>query len=223
MKKIWKYFVIVLFISPVIVLAEEVGQSEIPEAKTEIVTLSKCVDGDTAHFKDQEGREFTARFLAVDTPESVHPTKEVEPFGKEASEYTCTTLTNATEIRLEYDSNSDTEDLYGRRLVWVFVDDILLQKSLVELGYAEVTYLYGDYKYTPLLQDTEAIAKAHKVGIWSDALDSSVDEKEQITVEDTSTKKKGFFDKLLDRLLATIMNFIDDLLEKLLKMIEDML
>lgn len=218
---------ILLLINPIVVMAEETEeQTEVEEAKTEIVTLAKCVDGDTAHFKDQEGKEFTARFLAVDTPESVHPTKEVEPFGKEASEYTCTTLTNATEIRLEYDFNSDEEDLYGRRLVWVFVDDILLQKSLVELGYAEVTYLYGDYKYTPMLQDKESVAKASKIGIWSDELTSSQEEnntKEEVKIEDTNTEKKGFLDKIVDQLLASIMDFIDDLLEKLLKMIEDML
>lgn len=39
------------------------------------VKLSKCVDGDTARFILNK-EEIKARFLAIDTPESVHPTKE---------------------------------------------------------------------------------------------------------------------------------------------------
>ena len=45
------------------------------------VEFSDCVDGDTAKFiyKDEE---ITARFLAIDTPETVHPTKGEEEYGK---------------------------------------------------------------------------------------------------------------------------------------------
>lgn len=45
--------------------------------------------------------------LAIDTPESVHPTKGVEYYGEEASNYTCNLVTNAKKIELEYDKNSD--------------------------------------------------------------------------------------------------------------------
>ena len=57
-------------------------------AKEIEVTFSNCVDGDTAKFMYKD-EEITARFLAIDTPETVHPTKEEEKYGKEASEYTC--------------------------------------------------------------------------------------------------------------------------------------
>lgn len=136
-------------------------------SESEIVTLEKCVDGDTATFKDQSGTTFKTRFLAIDTPETVHPTKEVELYGKEASTYTCTQLTNATEIKLEYDEGSSKVDKYGRRLAWIFIDDELLQKQLVKKGYAKVAYLYGDYKYTNILKVVEKQAKIEKIGIWS--------------------------------------------------------
>jgi len=55
-------------------------------AKTIKVEFSDCVDGDTAKFIYKK-EEITARFLAIDTPETVHPTKGEEFFGKEASEY----------------------------------------------------------------------------------------------------------------------------------------
>ena len=50
------------------------------------VKLSKCTDGDTAHFII-DGKDTKVRFLAIDTPESVKENNIVEPFGKEASEY----------------------------------------------------------------------------------------------------------------------------------------
>lgn len=130
------------------------------------VEFSKCVDGDTAKFiyKDEV---ITARFLAIDTPESVHPTVGEEPFGKDASNFTCNTLEKADEIVLEFDSNSDKTDKYDRYLVWVFVDGKLLQKELISKGYAEVAYLYDDYKYTEELEKEQEKAKKKEIGIWS--------------------------------------------------------
>ena len=71
MKKI-VFIILCLFIN-INVFAEEIE-----------VKLSKCVDGDTAKFIYND-EVITARFLAIDTPESVHPTIGEEPYGKEAS------------------------------------------------------------------------------------------------------------------------------------------
>lgn len=130
------------------------------------VTFSSCVDGDTIKVT-LDGEVRTVRLLAVDTPESVHPTKGVEYYGKEASEYTCNLVTNAKKIELEYDDNSAKEDKYNRLLAWVFVDDELLQELLVENGYAKVAYLYGDYKYTSNLESIQELASAKNIGIWN--------------------------------------------------------
>ena len=157
------------------------------KAKTIKVEFNECVDGDTAKFiyKDEK---ITARFLAIDTPETVHPTKEVEEFGKEASEYTCNKIKNAKEIILEYDENSDKLDKYDRHLVWVFVDGVLLQKKLVSKGYANVAYLYGNYKYTDELEKVEQEAEEHKIGIWSikqtEEKESAKEEKKELTDKD---------------------------------------
>lgn len=196
--------------------------------ETEIVTLDKCVDGDTANFKTSSGTVYKTRFLAVDTPETVHPTKEVEAYGKEASDYTCEALTNAKEIKLEYDDNSDREDKYGRTLAWVWVDGVLLQQSLVEKGLAEVAYLYDDYQYTSLLQDAEVVAKANKVGQWSDEEPSSEEvskEKESIDEDKKAekNKKRNFIQEFFDNLLGKIFDLIDNFLEKIINWIESML
>ena len=129
----------------------------------EIVTLSKCVDGDTAWFY-LDGKEIKTRFLAIDTPES---TNKIEAYGKEASNFTCDKLTNAKKIEIEYDENSDKTDKYNRDLVWVFVDNELLQNLIIKEGLGEVAYLYGDYKYTNLLQKSQLEAQEKKINIWS--------------------------------------------------------
>lgn len=128
------------------------------------VTLHKCVDGDTAWFSYKD-EIIKARFLAINTPES---TTKKEPFGKEASTFTCDSLKNAKNIVLEYDSESDKKDKYDRDLVWVWVDNTLLQEKLLENGLAEIKYLYGDYKYTDKLEVVEAKAKEKRINIWQD-------------------------------------------------------
>lgn len=128
------------------------------------VTLDKCVDGDTAYFYlDKE--QIKTRFLAIDTPES---TNEIEPYGKEASNFTCDKLKQAKKIEIEYDSKSDKTDKYDRHLVWVFVDDYLLQDLIIKEGLAEVAYLYGDYKYVDTLKDHQEVAKINKLNMWSE-------------------------------------------------------
>lgn len=130
-----------------------------------IVKLHSCIDGDTAKLLVEEKIE-TVRFLAIDTPESVHPTIDDQPFGNIASDFTCNELKNANEIVIEFDPNSDLYDRYGRLLAWIFVDGELLQKKLIAKGYAKTAYLYDEYKYTKLLLEEENIASTNNVGIW---------------------------------------------------------
>lgn len=155
MKKIYSLIIVILLLVPTSV-----------SALKETVTLSKCVDGDTAKFL-VEDKVYTTRFLAIDTPETKHPKKKEEPFGREASTYTCRKLTTAKKIELEYEDHNK-EDKYGRLLAWVFVDGDLLQAELIEKGYAKVAYLYGDYQYTNLLKLEEKMARVNKRGLWND-------------------------------------------------------
>lgn len=110
------------------------------------VTLIRCIDGDTAWFRDLTGEEFKLRFYAVDTPES---TKELDPWGKEASNFTSNILCNAETIVLEREENHVT-DTYGRYLGYVWVDGVLLNLVLVEECYsfaAAAQSKYKDYFY----------------------------------------------------------------------------
>lgn len=128
------------------------------------VTLNKCVDGDTAWFNYKED-VIKVRFLAINTMEL----KSEDENANLAKDYTCNSLTNAKEIKLEFDSKSDEKDKYERYLTWVFVDDVLLQKELIKKGYAEIKYIYGEYKYVEELKKEEEIAKNNNLGIWKDS------------------------------------------------------
>ncbi|MDF9824152.1 micrococcal nuclease [Breznakia sp. PF5-3] len=132
----------------------------------ETVSLSRCIDGDTAAFL-VNGKEEKVRFLAINAPEY---TKKKERYGKESSAYVCDKLEAAEAISLEYEP-SNKRDKYDRLLAWVFVDGELLQEELVEEGLAEVKYIYGDYAYTDMLYEKEAVAKKQKLNMWSDEED----------------------------------------------------
>lgn len=128
------------------------------------VTLDQCVDGDTAWF-DIDGKRTKVRFLYIDTPES---TNQIEPYGKEASDYTKEQLSNANTIELELNSDGDSEDKYGRLLAWVFVDGELLQKKLAQEGLVEKFYDYGyDYTYSELIINADKEARVENRGIYS--------------------------------------------------------
>ena len=50
-----------------------------------LATQSSVIDGDTIDVL-MDGLTYRVRHIGIDTPETVHPTRGVEPCGKEASE-----------------------------------------------------------------------------------------------------------------------------------------
>ena len=143
-KKVLCFLFLIMFLFPINVDANEKKE----------VKFSSCIDGDTARFI-MDKKEIKVRFLAIDTPETNHPKKGEEPYGREAKEYTCDKITNAQKIELEFDDGSDEKDKYNRYLAWVYTDGTLLQSELVEKGFAKVAYIYGNYEYTDELKEKE--------------------------------------------------------------------
>jgi endonuclease YncB( thermonuclease family) len=75
-------------------------------------TVKRVIDGDTI----QMGNGTRVRLIGVDTPETVHPEKPVEYFGKEASAFT-RRMVEGKRVRLEFDPANtllDNKDRYGR-------------------------------------------------------------------------------------------------------------
>ena len=132
-------------------------------ASRQVVTLARCVDGDTAYMM-VAGNEISVRFLAIETPEI----DSDDPFALIASEFTCRELSNAELIEIEQDPNAGAHDRdrYNRLLRWVYVDGDLLQLKIIERGYGQIAYIRDDYKYNDELQEAEALAKENRLGIW---------------------------------------------------------
>lgn len=163
------------------------------QAKTlHTVKLAKATDGDTASFI-YKGKTIKVRFLLVDTPETVHPSKGIQPFGKEASNYTKTQLKNAKKIQLDFDKNGFKGDKYGRKLAYVYVDGKDLNLQLVRKGYARVAYIYSPNttnKAKYLVAQSKA--KKEKLRIWSKSgyvTTAGFNAKKTATVKKTTTKK----------------------------------
>jgi micrococcal nuclease len=129
-----------------------------------VVTLAHVTDGDTAAFV-VGGVVYPTRFLAVNTPETSHPTEGTEPWGYAAKDFTRKLLENADQIVLELDPKSDLFDRYDRLLAWVWVDGELLNYRLVEEGLAWVMYLYGDYRYNDILIAKESEVRKTRIRI----------------------------------------------------------
>ena len=130
------------------------------DAKTYLVT--RVIDGDTIEV-EVNGEKKRVRYIGVDTPETVHPSKPVQCFGKEASDFN-KKLVEGKWVRLEKDISE--VDKYGRLLRYVFVGDEFVNFELVNSGYANVITYPPDIKYTELFLKSKREAQAEKRGLW---------------------------------------------------------
>lgn len=85
-------------------------------SNSQTLKCTRAVDGDTIVLNNGE----RVRLIGVDTPETKHPRKPVEYFGKEATAFT-KRMVEGKEVRLEYDWQR--KDKYGRTLAYVYLMD----------------------------------------------------------------------------------------------------
>lgn len=120
----------------------------------------RVIDGDTVELED--GREI--RYLLVDTPEVAHSTDETsECFGDEARMLNEELVLNRT-VSLDYDI--DCLDSYNRTLAYVYLRGRMLNKILIERGYAKTLIMEPNVKHADELVALEEEAKALPAGIW---------------------------------------------------------
>lgn len=121
------------------------------------------VDGDTIKV-DIGGEVYTLRYIGIDTPETVHPTKTVEWMGPEASEENRQLVEGQT-VYLEKDV-SET-DQYGRLLRYVYLaDSTCVNAELVRLGYALSSTYPPDVKHQDLFLEMQQEAREAQRGLW---------------------------------------------------------
>ena len=136
--------------------------------------IVRAVDGDTAVVRI-DGQEKRVRFLGVDTPETVHPNKPVQFYGKEASNFTKESL-NGRRVWLEYDSNP--QDRYGRHLAYIWLEnpaainessirESMFNAKLLLGGYAKVMIIKPNKRYEAEFRKFQEEAKRARLGVWS--------------------------------------------------------
>ncbi|MBQ6775276.1 MAG: thermonuclease family protein [Synergistaceae bacterium] len=155
----------------------EIRRNTVYKAKIE-----RVVDGDTAivSFVFDDGSKYTkerVRFIGVNTPETVHPNKPVEYYGKEASNFTKKELTDKT-VWLQTDV--EVKDRYGRMLAYVWMseptkDDLdnedairenMFNAKLLLDGYAQLMTVQPNSRYSNLFVHFQREARQENRGLW---------------------------------------------------------
>jgi micrococcal nuclease len=126
------------------------------------------VDGDTV-VVEIAGQQFKVRYIGIDTPESVDPRRQMECFGKEASERNRELVEGMT-VGLEKDV-SET-DAFGRLLRYVWLDGRLVNARLVTEGYALASTYPPDVRYSELFAELQTEARTAGLGLWGAQCDS---------------------------------------------------
>lgn len=124
------------------------------------VKVVSVVDGDTIKIESGE----TVRYIGIDTPETKHPTKKVECFGQEAAQRNQELVLDKYVILEKDVSNTDR---YGRLLRYVWIDDVFINKQLVEEGYALASSYPPDVAKQDEFRAAEREAREQLRGLWS--------------------------------------------------------
>lgn len=121
--------------------------------------VRRVIDGDTIELADGS----RVRYIGVDTPETVHPKKQIECFGKEAKERN-RQLVEGKRVTLEQDvSNTDR---YGRLLRYVTVDGIVVNETLIREGYALPLTIPPDMRSAQRFRALAQEAREAQRGLW---------------------------------------------------------
>ena len=126
--------------------------------------VERVIDGDTIQVR-VEGKRYTVRLIGVDTPETKHPTKAVQYFGREASAFTKAALEGKT-VLLQKDRTGDTVDRYGRWLRYVLLDGDNFNARLIRDGYAHAYRRFPFSKRTEFIR-LEEQARQRGIGLWN--------------------------------------------------------
>ncbi len=138
------------------------GPDQARERPRDRIYCTRVVDGDTIVVQIGQKRE-KVRLIGVDTPETKHPKKPVQRFGKEASLFT-KSMVEGEEVRLEFDWQE--RDKYGRLLAYVYLTDgTFLNAEIIRRGYG-FAYTRYPFKYMSQFRQYEGEARKNRKGLW---------------------------------------------------------
>jgi micrococcal nuclease len=126
--------------------------------------VSRIIDGDTVVLL-LDGKKIKCRLIGIDTPETKHPQKPVEAYGKEASAFTFNLLKGET-VWIETEP-SNKQDKYGRLLAYLYraPDGLFVNLEIVRQGYGHA-YTRYPFKYMEEFRHYERRAREVGKGLW---------------------------------------------------------
>ncbi len=144
-----------------IVLAQQVQTTD----KCDYKTVYKVIDGDTVKIL-VNGKEVKVRLIGIDTPETVHPEKDVEWFGKEATRKLREWVEGKTVcLKMDRDKTQDI-DKYGRLLRYLWLGNFFVNAELVKQGYA-FAYTKYPFQYLEDFRKYARNARENNRGLWN--------------------------------------------------------
>ena len=123
--------------------------------------VERVVDGDTLLLAGGA----RVRLLGVNTPETKHPHRPVDPLGLMAAEFTRHHV-EGRHVSLQFDR--ERRDAYHRVLAYVFVGDWFLNEQLILAGYsrAQTRFPYSE-SMKRRFRKAEQQAREAKRGMWA--------------------------------------------------------
>ncbi len=150
-------------LSALLVLATACVTLPTPRPGRVTAQVLRVIDGDTIEVSISR-QAYKVRYIGIDTPETKHPTKGIEPFGPEAAAKN-EALVGGKVVELEKDV-SET-DKYGRLLRYVWIGDLMVNAELVRLGYAQISTYPPDVKYQDRFLRLQREARQDCRGLWA--------------------------------------------------------
>lgn len=167
-----------VFLSALIALAAACGAAStlapLPGPTTAIpvgdtASVVSITDGDTirVHLRGSTAASVAVRLIGIDTPETRHPSKGVECFGKEASNHLGELIPVGTDVRLVYDV--ERLDRYQRTLAYVYrvSDGLFVNLALARDGYARQATFPPNIAHMDEFAGAVNEARAGDRGLWS--------------------------------------------------------
>jgi len=124
-----------------------------PETARDLYAVSEVIDGDTIILSNED----RVRFLGINTPENGR-------YFYMESRDVLEMMVLGKDVTLERDV-SDC-DIYGRKLRYVFLEDIFVNLEMVKRGFANIYTYPPDVKYAREFLMAERYARENNLGLW---------------------------------------------------------
>lgn len=152
-----RHLIFLFFLSQLVILVSGCLQQN---RSSHLFKVTRVFDGDTVRLANGE----KVRYLGIDTPEMNYRNPPAQYFAKQAKAFN-EKLVNGKMVRLEFDAQR--RDKYKRLLAYVYVDDIFINKKMVEEGYAKILVIPPNEKYADEFLKLQRRARQQGKGIWA--------------------------------------------------------